>query len=1436
MTARKKSQPQADLTLPILEAMPGAAALVCPGGTFRAVNRKWLLKWPVPLGGAVCDWIAAGWPSCGAQAAEALDRLQNGKIAAFEAELRPEGRGDARSLRLHMSLLEGSDHCLLTLTENTVPDDGFWLQFAGSLDEAVVVWSLPAGTVCYENARGVAFFEGRFTGPAHEDDWTGLVHPEDHPAYDRLRERLARDGHASETIRIHRLDGGVRWLELRFRKQVESWSDDGGIQSGYLILVARDTTEKEQARIGLEQSEARFRELCDAIPGAVFVADLGNPPVFMSDGIEAMTGFPPERFYEPGFVDSRIHPEDIPQLLKRWESDANRPIEFELRFLHADGNYRWLHSRYQLRGAGTPGSGLLAFGHNMDVTAQKQAEERLRVLSSLIENATIMAFRSSGSGELLFTNRALQQRLGYSAEELSGMKVWELSPDPLAAKRVRPDRWQRMLEHGSATEEVIFRTKSGEEFPVELHANLESRSPDPVAIAFATDLTERKRTEERLRNLSRTMDSVAAIRRNLLRLNASDEILQTACESVLENGHYSMAWFGIGEDSPGKPVRVVAVAGDTTAYTKTLRVTWGDDEFGRGPAGTAIREHRSIRSALDSDPAFAPWRARALASGFVCGCSIPVQLGTAEWGVLCVYSNDSTRFGPEELELLERVGDDIVHVRQRLQAEARLQEAQSRLLSVMRAIDTNLILLDREGHLLFSNRDYDPDRYLEGGGFWQGLSPESAARVLAARAEVFAGNAMKMELDQIVAGGQRRAAVHIQPVWIAGEVQQAVVSSRDITQERKAALALAQSEEKFRAIFESDAAAVYLLDGTTLQLVDANRRAVRDSGRADVADLRDHPEFGAEPYGPEGMRDLVLRTLEEGTQTTEWLLQPPGREGIWYQVHFQRLDTTSGSFALAVAVDITARKQVQEKLRQLNADLEAMVRERTEQVQLQAAAMDASVDGVAILQDGTYIYMNETFARTFGYDREEMRGKSWTLTYSPEEQQRAETEIWPVVLETGHWTGELKWRCKDGSDKWGEGSLALLPGGHTIATCLEMTPRLAAQAAMRRSRDELAAANLALERAIHLKDDFLANMSHELRTPLTGIMGMCEVLRYDLSENMTSRQMEALDVMQSGGEHLLALINDVLDLSKIEAGRMALELSVEASQLLVSQSVEMVRALADKKQQKITVEDQSGGFEIEVDERRFRQALINLLSNAIKFSPPGGEIQVTTRLDVPTGLARYRVSDHGPGIAPEHQRLLFRPFVQADNSLTRSHSGTGLGLSMARRIMELHGGGVILETVPGEGSSFELVLPVRQLLVSALEPARSRPRAVNSRALFVDFGGRSIARYRDSLTAHGFEVLSGRGGLDIPTVCAEMQPRVLVLDVDGSESEAVDFARHVLSRKWPGGGQIVAALTSVQVPANRQFSEMAGFDWVWLVPEALGQLLSEAGSTSAGMD
>lgn len=524
------------------------------------------------------------------------------------------------------------------------------------------------------------------------------------------------------------------------------------------------------------------------------------------------------------------------------------------------------------------------------------------------------------------------------------------------------------------------------------------------------------------------------------------------------------------------------------------------------------------------------------------------------------------------------------------------------------------------------------------------------------------------------------------------------------------------------------------------------------------------------------------------------------------------------AFAARAASEIDRRRK-DEALLALNHALELRVAERAAEAARQAAAMDATTEGMAILEGDVYVYMNDAHARMFGYESGRMQlGQSWRKFFSEEESVRIEREITPVLATARKYRGEFVGKRRNGTTFDVHISLNLTDRGDIICCCEDITEEKRIQSELSAHRDELRIANIELSRAAQLKDEFLASMSHELRTPLNAILGMTEIMLERMVGNLNDKQVSFLRIVDESGKHLLALINDILDLSKIEAGKLGLEYSTVSVQALCEASLRLVRPAAEAKKHQLHLKLSSDPGPICVDGRRLKQMLVNLLDNAIKFTPEGGSMGIEIWHDVERGRVAFRVWDTGIGIAPEHKPQLFKPFSQLEQGLAKQHAGTGLGLSLVKRLTELHGGSVSVESHVGAGSRFTISLPhtPRGALAESTPPPsvkRNRgdllPPGILGTILIVDDNVPNLQMLGDYLPLKGYQVLTTQNAQEGLDILRETPICAILLDIQMPEMDGLEVIR--VLRKEPHTAELpIIAMTALAMNGDRERCLAAG--------------------------
>jgi PAS domain S-box-containing protein len=525
---------------------------------------------------------------------------------------------------------------------------------------------------------------------------------------------------------------------------------------------------------------------------------------------------------------------------------------------------------------------------------------------------------------------------------------------------------------------------------------------------------------------------------------------------------------------------------------------------------------------------------------------------------------------------------------------------------------------------------------------------------------------------------------------------------------------------------------------------------------------------------------------------------------------------------LLIGTDNTARQQIEEERKKLDQRL------RDQQFYTRSL-IESNIDALITTDPrGIITDVNKQTEALTSCTRDELIGSPFKNHFT--DPIRAEAGINRVLNEGKVTNYELTTRARDGR---------LTIVSYNATTFHDRDRNLQGVFAAARDMTELKQfeqalqqKNIELEGASRLKSEFLANMSHELRTPLNAIIGFSEVLRDGLMGEMTAQQRGFIGDIFSSGKHLLSLINDILDLSKIEAGKMTLDLEpVEVSSFFVT-SLSIIREKAASRHIRLSTDAAAALGSILADARKVKQIVYNLLSNAVKFSVEGGEVTlragIVPRAEVGqlSGLRRGRsfplvendfaeflkisVTDGGIGMSPEGLQRLFEPFSQIDVGLARKFEGTGLGLAMVKRLAELHGGTVAVESTEGKGSCFTVWLPLRALDAGMLTPARASTLAhiaavAGARtALVVEDDLKSADLIRLHLEADGFTVLHAASAEAALVLAAQHPLALITLDLLLPDMDGWEFLSRI--KEMPDLRRIPVVIISIMADRNKGFS------------------------------
>ncbi|AFZ02493.1 AAA family ATPase [Calothrix sp. PCC 6303] len=470
----------------------------------------------------------------------------------------------------------------------------------------------------------------------------------------------------------------------------------------------------------------------------------------------------------------------------------------------------------------------------------------------------------------------------------------------------------------------------------------------------------------------------------------------------------------------------------------------------------------------------------------------------------------------------------------------------------------------------------------------------------------------------------------------------------------------------------------------------------------------------------------------------------------------------------------------------------------------------------SITPEGNFSYLSPQFYDLFGYEVDLFLHQSLGVLIHPEDLPHIISAN-QQLFNTGEKQTGLEFRMKHQAGYWVWVTCNNAPMFDPLGNIIGFYGILRDISDRKQAELQLQQTNEELIRATRLKDEFLANMSHELRTPLNAILGMTEALTEEVFGAVNERQLKSLETIEGSASHLLEVISDILDVAKIESGHLELKCAPTSVNHICQSSITFIKQQAHIK--RITIEtkfppnlpDWMG------DERRIRQAMINLLNNAVKFTPEGGRITLEVKNSEP-GFLQVSITDTGIGISPQNIKKLFQPFIQIDSSLNRQYDGTGLGLALVKRIVELHGGSVGLTSEVGVGSCFSFKLPCVDATAQSLslesttlaETLESEAPAVTSPlVLLAEDNEANISTIYSYLEAKGYRIVVANNGQEAIDLVQSARPDLVLMDIQMPGMDGLEAMQEI--RRNPQFADLpIIALTALAMTGDREKCIAAG--------------------------
>ncbi|CAN1210599.1 hypothetical protein TUMEXPCC7403_10410 [Tumidithrix helvetica PCC 7403] len=1297
---------------------------------------------------------------------------------------------------------------------------------------AIFRFDVPLNCI-YVNARW-SEMTGRPAESALGRGWMDALHPDDRESlvaywtkdYTRVKSgnRILEHGEG----RHLRPDGSINWFYVQVAPEI----DGNGCVVGYIGTLIDITARK--------QIETKVEELNSALQNAVDgISRLGIDGCYLSvnPAYASLCGYEPQEMIGMPWFQT-VHPEDIALLESAYQEMLHtNKVEVEARGVRKDGSvfYKQVNmiAAYDEVGNFT--------GHHCfmkDISDRKAIEAALAnselKFRRLVEGANDLIWSADKEGMLTYLSPQFKTLFGWEPSEWIGKSLIDLlHPDDrqLVATTHRED-----IKSGKKSINPEFRHRHRDGHYIWMRAsatpiiNLEGEAIGAQGIL--SDVSDRKQIEIEL------AESEAKFRRLV---EDGNDLIWSSDRNALFNylspqfktlfGFEPDEWIGRSCMDLVHPEDLELKFG---AYFETVR---SGQKYNNLEFRNLHQDGRYIWVSVNTTPILDSEGIAIGAQGILTDISdrkqVEAQLQTANEQLMQSHA-----------ELARTV--------------ANLQRNNALLTAQQEASFDGILVIDENRQVVAYNQRFlnlcnipeslfvdGDDRQLISFALQQLTYPNEFLEMV----EYLYDHPQEVSRDEISLLDGRTFERYSSPIHSADEYYGRIWFLHDISDRKQAALALQQELRRRNTIFNASSDGIHILD-LDGNLMEFNDRFAQMLGYTPSEVVGFNVADWDAQWSPEEIPEILKdNSLNESTFET----LHRRKDGSIFPVEISRrsMEWQGELILVNISRDISDRKQTEIALQASETKFRRV--------------FDSSVVGMVFADfQGQIVNANDRFLEIIGYTRAELNAGAirWDTMTPPE---YAQSDLASIEYLTEHgaiapW--EKEYYRKDGSRVPILIGAALLPGtdNQTICVIVDISDRKEYEHRLERSNAELI-------RATRLKDEFLANMSHELRTPLNAILGMSEGLLEEVFGDLSDRQKRSIATIERSGQHLLGLINDILELSKIEAGKLELTTAKVSIAELCQSSLVFIKQQAFKKQIQLNSTLPKNLGEIILDERRIRQVLINLLTNAVKFTPAGGQvtlevhrepmqIDLAERIQVnhPTMPPKLHaepetclpengfflcisVIDTGIGISAANQAKLFQPFVQIDSALNRQYEGTGLGLALVKRIVELHGGDVSLRSELGQGSCFTVRLPyiceIEDRTTSTSPNDREQnltaiasPQPVNSPPiLLAEDNAANVNTISSYLEAVGYRVIVANNGREAIALAKAEHPALILMDIQMPEMDGLEAMQHI--RRDPNLANVpIVALTALAMADDRDRCLKAGANDYIAKPIKLKQLVA----------
>ncbi len=1119
--------------------------------------------------------------------------------------------------------------------------------------------------------------------------WKQLIHPEQQQSMMELWQQTTERKQCIEThCRLRFQDGYYHWCLIK----ALPWFLSTGEFAGYNVFIL-DVNERIEIEQALKANETRWHMLANLMPAMVWIADLNGSVEFYNEQSYRYTGLSKAEALGSGWKQV-LHPEDLPRFNETWQKayQQQAAYEIELRYRRYDGEYRWFITRAVPRFS-EQGELLQYYGTSIDVHDRHLAEDALRQseqhLRRLLESNLIGIFTWRLDGQILDCNEAFLEIVGATRKQLdAGQLNWQtLTPPQWVANDqiplsqlsntgiCEPFEKQYLLPDGALVDVLIKA------------AMLDGSSEEGVA--FVMDITERKKSEQQLASHGRQQEVIAQLSQVGLENVDLHEFMQLTLHVLTETlGHPFSKVIRLQPDNQSFKLEV------STGWPLELQSLLNPDQQTDELMKFLLNQNQPFVYSSHLNECYFSKNPALSRLGIRSGISVSISIKGKPWGILTAYTQSDHTYNDSDINFVQGVVNILASFIERREAFEALRRSESNL---KRLIDSNIIGIiywDLNGSIINCN-----DAFLEMLGYtrldltsghlnWQHLTPPEWQRIDEEGVQAIhrTGTVQPMQKQYFHKNGHR-VDVILGGYRFEGSEMQGISYVLDISRQKQVERDLQASEARFRQVLESNMIGIVFsrLDGTILNANDAFLQMIGYT----QSDLEQHQLNWRSLTSPEYVDvDIdIANTLAVGKNAPLHEKQYIHRTGHRVDVILGvgKLSDEPAEF-VAFVLDVSEKKQIERALAESEERFRSMA--------------DASPIMIMLCDhQDKLVYYNQAMTEFTGKTLEEAKQHGWESALLAEDlssflEMRKLASVKRQVERQ-----ELRMIGHDGHPRWILMSCVARYTDNSyigsMCSMIDIHDRKVMEIELRCAKEQAETAN-------RKKSEFLAMMSHELRTPLNAIIGYSRMIENGMAGPIVERQRQYLQNVGISGHHLLNLINDLLDVSKVEAGKMQLDLCRFSLAPLVTEVKRMMQELAKQHELSLYFETDPELDEIEADPGRFRQILLNLISNAIKFNKPHGSVWVRLTRAANEQTLIGEVKDTGIGLPEAKLPELFKKFYQVDNSAARQHEGTGLGLALTKDLIELHRGEILVESTEGLGTTFRFHIPLN--LISKYPP------------------------------------------------------------------------------------------------------------------------------------